>query len=77
MERMRRLDGIIDSMEMNLSKLREVVKNRGAPCAGIHGVAELDVTQRLNNNNNKSGIKVSSHEVTTRAYKVCLIKIYY
>ena len=73
----RRLDGIIDSMEMNLSKLREVVKDRGALCAGVHGVAELDMTQWLNNNNNKSGIKVFSQEVTTRAYKVCLIKIYY
>ena len=55
----------------------EVVKDRGALCAGVHGAAELDMTQWLNNNNNKSGIKVFSQEVTTRAYKVCLIKIYY
>ena len=36
----RRLDGIIDSMEMNLSKLREVVKDRGTWCAAVHGVAK-------------------------------------
>ena len=45
MERMRRLDGIIDSMEMNLSKLQETVRDRGARCAGVHGVAEVDMTQ--------------------------------
>ena len=75
MERMRRLDGIIDSMEMNLSKLQETVRDRGARCAGVHGVAEVDMTQWLNNNT--SGIKVFSQEVTTGAYKVCLIKIYH
>ena len=35
-------------MDMNLSKLREIVKERGAWRAGIHGVAELDTTERLN-----------------------------
>ena len=34
---MRWLDGIINSMEMNLSNLREMVKDRGAWCAAIHG----------------------------------------
>ena len=36
------MDGIIDSMDMNLSKLQEIVKDREAWHAGVHGVAELD-----------------------------------
>ena len=36
-QRMRRLDGIIDSMEMSLSELRAIVKDREAWCAAIHG----------------------------------------
>ena len=53
------LDGITDSMHMSLSKLQEMVKDRGAWRAAVHvGLKEEDTTEQLNN----KGPKINVHE---------------
>ena len=71
-QRMRWFDSIINWIDLNLSKLQEIVKDRGAWCAAVHGFTKSPTRQWLNNNNKDNFIKsvfccLSLHKI------VCLL----
>ena len=65
--------GAIATMDMNLSKLRETVKDRGGWRAAVHGVANSDVTDRRNTNQGPRGSRVEVRGLPPRTPHTCFL----
>ena len=74
-QKMRRLDGVIDSMDMSLSKLWKMGKDREAWCAAVHGVAESQMRLRDWTTTNRRFPVVSPHSLLFWAQKSLESKI--
>ena len=76
-QRMRWLDTINDSVDTNMSKLQETVNDRGAWHAVVHGVAKLDLTQRLNNKNESMTVskKTIGNDASSQVQEIVIYKI--